>query len=102
MPVSLVYTDVPNTFTAGQTFAGGQTLSGGTDIGASAADKVGFYGVTPVAQVATTSTQETSVLVTLTSASAFLGAEASAFNAVVAALQNVMNTLAAMGIWGTH
>jgi hypothetical protein len=92
----MVFTDVPQTFTAPQTF------QGGTVLGSSASQTLGFYGVTPVAQVATTSTQETSVLVTLTTAASFGTADAAAFNSVVAALQNVMNTMAAYGLWGTH
>ena len=60
--------------------------------------KAGFYGVTPVAQRASTSVQRTSNLSTISSGS--LGATLqSAFNANEAALAEVMNTLAAYGLW---
>jgi hypothetical protein len=62
---------------------------------------VGFYGITPVAQRATTSVQLSSNLSTISSGS--LGATLqSAFNANQAALQEVMATLKAYGLWGTN
>ena len=65
------------------------------------ATDVGFYGTTPLAQRATTSTQKTSNLASVTTSASFGTAEAAAFNAARAALQEVMNTLAAYGLWGT-
>ena len=63
--------------------------------------KFGFYGVTPVAQRATTSVQLSSNLSTISSGS--LGATLqSAFNANQAALQEVMATLKVYGLWGTN
>lgn len=60
---------------------------------------VGFYGVTPVVQRATTSVQLSSNLATVTTGSSSqFGTE---LNAVVVALQEVMNTLKAYGLWIT-
>ena len=71
----------------------------GINIG-TATTPVGFYGVTPVAQRVTSSVQVTSNLATVTTGSSSqFGTE---LNAVVIALQEVMNTLQAYGLWGTH
>ncbi|MGO9039321.1 MAG: hypothetical protein ACLQKH_15165 [Steroidobacteraceae bacterium] len=82
----------------------GSTLTTGVTLGAAAADTVGFYGTTPVAQRATTSIQHTSLLATMTTTTGSLldGANLSTINQMVVALQEVMNTLAAYGLWGTH
>jgi hypothetical protein len=60
------------------------------------ATKAGFYGVTPVAQRASTSVQRTSNLSTATGT---ISVSTAAFNQVVVSLQEVMNTLAAYGLW---
>ncbi len=62
---------------------------GGAQIGQSATEKVGFYGATPVVQRATASTHTTTAVVT----------SASYGTLQVAQMQEVMNTLIALGIW---
>lgn len=61
----------------------------GAQIGSSASAKVGFYGATPVVQRATASTHTTTAVVT----------SASYGTLQVAQMQEVMNTLIALGIW---
>lgn len=61
----------------------------GAQIGSSASEKVGFYGATPVVQRATATTHTTTNVVT----------SASYGTLQVAQMQEVMNTLIAMGIW---
>jgi hypothetical protein len=58
--------------------------------------KLGLYGVTPVAQRASTSIQRTSNLSTATGT---ISVSTAAFNQVVPSLSEVMNTLAAVGLW---
>lgn len=58
-------------------------------VGGSAATLLGFYGVTPVAQRATAATHTTTNVVT----------SASYGTLQVAQMQEVMNTLAALGLW---
>ena len=58
-------------------------------VGGSAATLIGFYGVTPVAQRATATTHTTTNVVT----------SASYGTLQVAQMQEVMNTLAALGLW---
>jgi len=58
--------------------------------------KIVFYGTTPVAQRASTSVQRTSNLSTATGT---ISVSTAAFNQVVTSLQEVMNTLAAYGLW---
>lgn len=62
---------------------------GGAQIGSSATEKVGFYGATPVVQRATAATHTTTAVVT----------SASYGTLQVAQMQEVMNTLIALGIW---
>lgn len=62
---------------------------GGAQIGSSASEKVGFYGATPVVQRATATTHTTTNVVT----------SASYGTLQVAQMQEVMNTLIALGIW---
>jgi hypothetical protein len=62
--------------------------SGGVNVGASTG-KVGFYGATPVVQRATATTHTTTNMVT----SASFGATQ------VAIVQEIMNTLIAVGLW---
>jgi hypothetical protein len=67
---------------------------GSTDgciIGATAAKKVGFYGATPVVQRATATTHTTTNVVT----------SASYGTLQVAQMQEVMNTLAGLGLWAS-
>ena len=61
----------------------------GAQIGKSATEKVGFYGATPVVQLATATTHTTTNVVT----------SASYGTLQVAQMQEVMNTLIALGIW---
>lgn len=61
----------------------------GAQIGKSATEKVGFYGATPVVQRATATTHTTTNVVT----------SASYGTLQVAQMQEVMNTLIALGIW---
>ena len=63
----------------------GQSLQ----VGGSAATTVGFYGATPVVQRATASTHTTTAVVT----------SASYGTLQVAQMQEVMNTLAGLGLW---
>lgn len=58
--------------------------------------KLGFYGIAPVAQRASTSVQRTSNLSTATGT---ISVSTAAFNQVVVSLQEVMNTLQAYGLW---
>lgn len=59
--------------------------------------KLGFYGIAPVAQRASNSTlQRTSLLSTATGT---ISVSTAAFNQVVNSLMEVMNTLAAYGLW---
>lgn len=62
---------------------------GGAQIGSSASEKVGFYGATPVVQRATATTHTTTNVVT----------SASYGTLQVAQMQEVMNTLIALGVW---
>jgi hypothetical protein len=65
---------------------------GSTDgciIGATAAKKVGFYGATPVVQRATATTHTTTNVVT----------SASFGTLQVAQIQEIQNTLIALGLW---
>ena len=61
----------------------------GTSIGGAATDKIGFYGATPVVQRATATTHTTTNVVT----------SASFGTLQVAQIQEIMNTLAAVGLW---
>ena len=61
----------------------------GAQIGGSASDKIGFYGATPVVQRATAATHTTTLVVT----------SASYGTVQVAQMQEVMNTLIALGVW---
>lgn len=63
---------------------------------AAATGSVGFYGKTPAAQRATTSIQRTSNLSTVTGT---ISVSTAAVNQVIKSLQEVMNTLAAYGLW---
>lgn len=62
---------------------------GGSVFGATASSKIGFYGTTPVVQRATASTHTTTNVVT----------SASYGTLQVAQMQEVMNTLIAVGLW---
>ncbi len=61
----------------------------GAQVGASAHDKVGFYGATPVVQRATATTHTTTNVVT----------SASFGTLQVAQIQEIQNTLIALGLW---
>lgn len=61
----------------------------GSQLGGAATDKIGFYGATPVVQRATATTHTTTNMVT----SASFGATQ------VAIIQEIMNTLIALGVW---
>ena len=61
----------------------------GAQIGSGASEKVGFYGATPVAQRATATTHTTTNVVT----------SASFGTLQVAQIQEIQNTLIAIGIW---
>lgn len=80
----------------GNDYLGGGDASGGVQMGNTSASTLSFYGVTPVAQRATTSIQLTSNLATTTTTPT-----SAQFNAAIGSLQEVMNTLKAYGLWGT-
>lgn len=61
----------------------------GAQFGSSASEKIGFYGATPIVQRATATTHTTTNVVT----------SASYGTLQVAQMQEVMNTLAALGLW---
>ena len=61
----------------------------GAQVGLTAADKVAFYGLVPVVQRATATTHTTTNVVT----------SASYGTLQVAQMQEVMNTLATLGLW---
>jgi len=61
----------------------------GCQVGGAATDKVGFYGATPVVQRATAATHTTTAVVT----------SASFGTLQVAQIQEIQNTLIALGIW---
>ena len=63
----------------------------GAQVGKSASEKIGFYGATPVVQRATATTHTTTNVVT----------SASYGTLQVAQMQEVMNTLAALGLWAS-
>jgi hypothetical protein len=63
----------------------------GAQMGSSATEKIGFYGATPVVQRATATTHTTTNVVT----------SASYGTLQVAQMQEVMNTLAALGLWAS-
>jgi hypothetical protein len=63
----------------------------GCQMGVAATDKIGFYGATPVVQRATASTHTTTAVVT----------SASFGTLQVAQIQEIMNTLAALGLWAS-
>lgn len=73
------------------TWTGLHTFNGGVELASTPSETVGFYGTTPVAQRATTSTQKSTNVAT----------SASFGSTQLAALQEVMNTLYAYGLWGT-
>jgi len=62
---------------------------GGSVFGKDASAKIGFYGTTPVVQRATAATHTTTAVVT----------SASYGTLQVAQMQEVMNTLAGLGLW---
>ena len=64
--------------------------------------KMGFYGVTPIVQRASTSVQLSSNLFSTISSGSLGATLQSAFNANAAALQEVMATLKAYGLWATN
>ena len=61
----------------------------GAQIGSSATEKIGFYGATPVVQRATSTSHTTTNVVT----------SASYGTLQVAQMQEVQNTLIALGLW---
>lgn len=61
----------------------------GATFGADATEKISFYGATPVIQRATAVTHTTTAVVT----------SASFGTLQVAQMQEIMNTLAALGLW---
>ncbi len=61
----------------------------GCQVGGAATDKVGFYGATPVVQRATAATHTTTAVVT----------SASFGTLQVAQIQEIQNTLIALGLW---
>lgn len=63
----------------------------GALVGASASEKIGFYGATPIVQRATATTHTTTNVVT----------SASYGTLQVAQMQEVMNTLAGLGLWAS-
>ncbi len=63
----------------------------GVNMGSAASEKIGFYGTTPVVQRATATTHTTTNVVT----------SASYGTLQVAQMQEVMNTLAALGLWAS-
>lgn len=63
----------------------------GAQIGKDATHKIGFYGATPVVQRATATTHTTTNVVT----------SASYGTLQVAQMQEVMNTLAGLGLWAS-
>lgn len=63
----------------------------GAQIGKSASEKVGFYGATPVVQRATATTHNTANVVT----------SASFGTLQVAQIQEIQQTLIALGIWAS-
>jgi hypothetical protein len=63
----------------------------GAQIGQSATEKVGFYGATPVVQRATATTHTTTNVVT----------SASFGTLQVAQIQEIQNTLIALGLWAS-
>ena len=63
----------------------------GCQIGSNATKKVGFYGATPVVQRATATTHTTTNVVT----------SASFGTLQVAQVQEIMNTLAGLGLWAS-
>ena len=67
----------------------GGTITGVTNLSTTAASTVGFYGATPVVQRATGTTHTTTNVVT----------SASYGTLQVAQMQEVMNTLIALGVW---
>lgn len=67
----------------------GYNSDDGCIMGKAAADKIGFYGATPVVQRATATTHTTTNVVT----------SASYGTLQVAQMQEVMNTLIALGLW---
>ena len=75
--------------------AGENNLSDGRPAGVmvsqAAADKVGFYGTTPVVQRATAATHTTTNVVT----------SASYGTLQVAQMQEIQNTLAGLGLWAS-
>lgn len=70
----------------------GSGATGGITVGRTAADKVGFYGLAPIAQ------RTYSSAVHATSA---LAASASFGATQLAAIQEIQKTLIALGIWAT-
>ena len=63
----------------------------GAQMGGAATDKIGFYGATPIVQRVTATSHTTTNVVT----------SASYGTLQVAQMQEVMNTLAALGLWAS-
>ena len=88
--------------TGAWTFPVGVAITTAAQIGAAAADTVGFYGKTPAAQTSSNTRMLTSLLVTATTSASFGTAQAAAINALTVALQEVINVLYAIGIYAAH
>ena len=92
MADKILFANEPSSVSAAWTFNGAVSHVGA----------VGFYGVAPPAQRASNSTlQRTSLLAAMatTSGSLFDGTNLATINQAILALQEVMNTLAAHGLW---
>lgn len=87
----------PNSVTT-DTFLGGGTPQ---RVGDDSADKVGFYGATPVVQRATAASHTTiSTTVAVSTTSAIWGFSTSTqANAAIAAIAEIQATLVALGVW---
>ena len=70
--------------------------------GAGVGTKLGFYGTTPVVQRASTAAQLSCNLSTALSSGSLGATLQSMFNANALALQEVMATLKAYGLWSTN
>lgn len=82
-----------------QAFVGGPVgVSGGTSLGASATDKISFYGVTPIAQ-RSSSAQTTIATLNIKHTNAYGFSTSAQLTAVKLQLAEICATLKLLGLW---
>ena len=70
---------------------------GGAQMGASATEKIAFFGATPIAQ--RSSSAQTTVTVTFSNNTTLGFASTAGFNALIATVNEIQATLTLLGLW---